>query len=235
MTIDTAAYATADLLRMMRDGNDYGKDFAYNALWRTVFKRWRQGIDLGPLIELLQSEKSGERERGAWYLDEADPPADLVADVVIRLADDPVGNCRVGFVNYVTNSRLYNDRVADRLAACLVDTDLRVRARTIFWAVVASNERFAHFSDAVLAGAGTKPYAFKNPDHMAFWQASESKRAARGIEIARRLRGAEALATVRESQPEEDSFSFDQLALFDLAMKQALDRRAAGAGASEIM
>jgi len=229
MPFDFAAYTTNDLLRMIYDGEDHGEDFAYNALWGTVFGRWRKGIDLEPLIELLQSEKSGERERGAFYLDEADPPADRMADVVIKLADDPVGHCRWRFVAYVTNSRLYSDAFADRLAACLLDRDLYVRARAIFWAVVASDEKLAHFSEAVLSGAGTKPYAFSDPKNTAFWQESERKRAARGIEIARRLRAAESVANIRDSMPEEDNYSFDQLAFRDRAIKRALERRASKA------
>ncbi|RVU09741.1 hypothetical protein EOS93_16750 [Rhizobium sp. RMa-01] len=196
---------------MINDGEDHGEDFAYHALW-AVFKRWRKGIDLEPLIELLQSEKSGERERGAWYLDEADPPADRMADFIIKLADDPVSHCRWRFVAYVTNSKLYSDAITDRLAACLLDLDLYVRARTIFWAVVADDKRFAHFSEAVLSGAGTKPYKFRNPETTAFWRESERKRAARGIEIAQRLRAGESVTNIRESMPEEDSYSFDQLA-----------------------
>ncbi|WP_126909102.1 hypothetical protein [Rhizobium chutanense] len=231
MSSDFSAYATSDLLRMRNDGEDRGEDFAYNALW-AVFKRWRKGIDLEPLIELLLSEKSSERECGAWYLDEADPPADRMADVVIKLADDPVSNCRWRFVAYVANSGLYSDAIADRLAACLLDLDLYVRAETIFWAVVGNDKTFAHFSEAVLAGAGTKPYEFRNPETTAFWRESERKRAARGIEIARRLRAGESVASIRESMPEEDNFSFDNLVRRDHAIKRALERRAAEAGAA---
>jgi hypothetical protein len=226
MPSDLTGYATADLLRMINDGKDHGKDFAYHALWGTVFGRWRKGIDLEPLIELLQSDKSSERQRGAWYLEEADPPEDRVADVVIKLADDPVGNCRWRLVAYVTNSGLYSGGIADRLAACLLDHDLYVRARTIFWAVVADDKKFAHFSEAVLSGAGTKPYQFSNPENNEFWRESERRRAARGIEIARRLRAAESVTSIRVSMTEEDSFCFDHLAFLHHAIKRALERGA---------
>jgi hypothetical protein len=232
MSFDITACSTSDLLRMIHDGEDYGEDFAYNALWGTVFKRWRKGVDLEPLIELLQSEKSGERERGAFYLDEADPPADRMADVVIKLANDTVGHCRWRFVAYVTNSRLYSDAFAARLAACLLDCDLYVRARTIFWAVVVDDNTFAHFSEAVLSGVGTKPYNFRSPETTAFWQESERKRAVRGIEIAQRLRAGESVTSIRECVPEEDSYSLDKLAFLDHAMKRALERRAAKSGAA---
>jgi len=225
-------YATDDLLRMIGDEEDYGKDFAYNALWGTVFARWRKGIDLEPLIQLLRSETSNERQRGAWYLDEANPPADRMADVVIKLADDPVSHCRWRFVAYVTNSGLYSDAVADRLAACLMDLDLYVRAQTIFWAVVASDKTFAHFSQAVQSGAGSKSYEFRNPEHTAFWRESERKRAARGIEIAQRLRAAESVTSIREGMSGEDSFCFDQLASLNSATKRALERRAAKTGSA---
>jgi len=229
MSSDFTAYSTNDLLRMIYDGEYHGKDFAYNALWGTVFGRWRKGIDLEPLIALLQSEKSGERERGAFYLDEADPPADRMADVVIKLADDPVGHCRWRFVAYVTNSRLYSDAFADRLAACLLDRDLYVRARTIYWAVVVDDNTLGHFSEAVLSGAGRKPYNFSNLENTAFWRESERKRAARGIEIAQRLRAGESVKGIRESVPEEDSNSFDDLAFLNHAIKRALERRASEA------
>jgi len=121
MPSDLAAYTTNDLLRMIHGGEDLGPDFAYKALWGTVFGRWRKGTDLDSLIELLQSEKSSERERGTWYLEEADPPKDRIADIVTKLADDPVSDCRWRFVAYVTNSGLYSDAIADRLATCLLE------------------------------------------------------------------------------------------------------------------
>ncbi|RYG90523.1 MAG: hypothetical protein EON58_19120 [Alphaproteobacteria bacterium] len=232
MSSDFTAYSTNDLLRMIYDGEYHGKDFAYNALWGTVFGRWRKGIDLEPLIALLQSEKSGERERGAFYLDEADPPADRMADVVIKLADDPVGHCRWRFVAYVTNSRLYSDAFADRLAACLLDHDLYVRARTIFWAAVVEDDMFANFSDAVVSGAGIKRYNINNPKNTASWREPERRRAARGIEIAQRLRAGESVTSIRESVPDEDSYSFDQLSLLGHATKRALERRTAEAGSA---
>ncbi|WP_165927773.1 hypothetical protein [Rhizobium sp. BK376] len=232
MSSDLAAYTTNDLLRMIHGGEDLGPDFAYNALWGTVFGRWRKGIDLDPLIELLQSEKSSERQRGAWYLDEASPPKDQIADIVIKLADDPISHCRWRFVAYVTNSGLYSDAIADRLAASLLDLDLYVRAETIFWAVWADDANFDHFVGVVLSGAGTKPYRFRNPQTTAFWRESERKRAARGIEIAQRLRAGESIASIRESVPEEDSYSFDKLAFLDHAIKRALERRAQKANAA---
>lgn len=234
MPSDFSAYSTADLLRIAYDEESQANDLAYNALW-AVFGRWRKGIDLDPLIELLQSEKSGERQRGAWYLDEADPPSERLADVAIKLADDPVDYCRSRFVTYATNSGLYGDAIADRLAACLIDRDLYVRAETIFWAVVASDAKFAHFSDAVLAGAGTNPYEFSDPQNTAFWRESTRKRAVRGIDIARRLRVGEAVENIRKSTQWEDSLTFDVLAFRDHAIARALERRAAKTGAVRFM
>ncbi|MFD9902533.1 hypothetical protein [Mesorhizobium sp. NPDC059025] len=228
MSSDFSAYTTIDLLRLSYAGADQENDVSYKALW-AVFARWREGIDLEPLIELLQSEKSGERARGVWFLDEADPPAELMADVVLNLAHDSMSSCRSGFLVYVTNSGLYGDAIADRLATCLLDLDLYVRARTIFWAIVASDEKFTHFSEAVLSGAGRKSGEFHNPENTAFWRASEQKRAVRGIEIARRLRAGEAVTSIRKTVPEEDSLVFDDLAFLDHAIKSALERRAAKA------
>lgn len=217
---------------MIHDGEDYGPGFAYNALWGTVFGRWREGIDLEPLIELLQSQKSSERELGAFYLEEADPPKGWIGDIVIKLADDPVGNCRWRFVAYVTNSGLYSAAIADCLASCLRDRDLRVRARTIFWAVLVDDRKFAHFAGAVLSGAGTRPYIFSNPENTVFWRERERKRAARGIEIAQRIRAEESISSIRDSVLEEDSYSLDQLAFLDHAIKRAVKRRAQKAGAT---
>lgn len=232
MHSDFNRYTTSDLLCMIDDDEDYGEDFASNALWGKVFARWRKGIDLEPLIELLQSEKSADRERGAWHLDEAGPPAHCMADSVIQLADDPMGHCRWRFVAYVTSSGLYNDAVADRLAACLLDRDLYVRARTIFWATVADDQTFVHFSEAVVSGAGANPHDFRNAETTAFWREAERTRAMRGIEIAQRLRAGEPVKGIRETTPGEDSYSFDQLAFLDHAMKRAHQRRAAKSGAS---
>jgi hypothetical protein len=95
---------------------------------------------------------------------------------------------------------------------------------------VADDKKFSHFSEAVLSGAGTKPYEFRNPETAAFWRESERKRAARGIEIAQRLRAAESVTSIRESMSEEDSYCFDQLAFLDHAIKRALERRATRVG-----
>lgn len=231
MSFDFSAYATDELLQMVDDGEDRGEDLDYEALW-TVFGRWRNGIDLDPLVKLLQSEKSSERQSAAWYLDEASPPADLMVDVVIKLANDPISDCRWRFVAYVTNSRLYSDIVADRLAACLQDLDLYVRARRIFWAVVVNDATFSHFSKEILAGAGMNSHEFRDPKMTAFWQKSERKRAARGIEIARRLREGDAIANIQESMPEEDSYTFDQLVFLEDAINRALKRRATQDGST---
>lgn len=212
MPSDLATHATKDLLRMIHDGEGLERSVAYDALWGTVFGRWRQGIDLDLLVELLQSEKSSERQRGAFYLEESNPPADRIADVAIKLADDPIGECRWRFVAYVTTSGLYSDAIAGRLAACLLDTDLYVRARTIFWAAFTDDKKLAHFAGVVLSGASVKTSRFRNPETTVFWRDSEQKRASRGIEIAQRLRAGEPIASIRESVPEEDSFILDQLA-----------------------
>jgi hypothetical protein len=208
---------------MISDGDDHGEDFAYQAPWGAVFGRWRKGIDLEPLIELLQSEKSGERERGAYYLEEAGPPAEAMADFVINLADDASGDCRWKFVAYVTNSGLYSDHVVDRLAACLLDRDLYVRKHTISWAVSASDEQFTQFTEAVLVVADSRANRLSIlglPEQAAFRRESERKRAQRGLDIARRLRAGDTVETIRASTPEEDNFTFDQLASRERRLKR---------------
>jgi hypothetical protein len=208
---------------MINDGEDHGEGFAYQALWGAVFGRWRKGIDLEPLIELLQSEKFSERLRGAFYLDEASPPAEAMADFVLNLADDAIGDCRWRFVACVTSSGIYSDHVADRLAACLLDLDLYVRGRTISWAVSASNKQFAHFRETVLVAADSKANRFsvlRLHEQAEFWRGSERKRAERGIDIARRLRAGDTVDTIRASTPEEDNFTFDQLASRERRLKR---------------
>jgi hypothetical protein len=212
MSFNFFMYSVKDLLRMIDNDEGYGHDFAYNTLWSEVFKRWGLGLDLEPLIELLQSEKSAERSRGAWYLDEADPPPDFLADVMLKLIDDPMSHCRWRCVAYLRNSGLYNDALAKRLVDCLLDTDLYVRTRTIVWAAGTNDERFAHFAEVVDATAGAKSSKYFSAKRAAFWRESQRKRAARGIEIAKRLRAGKPVASIRAEISDEDSFTFDLLA-----------------------
>jgi hypothetical protein len=230
MTLDLSAFATEFLLDMINDGEDHGEDFSYQALWGTLFPRWRAGVDLKPLIELLQSEKSRDRVRAAYYLDEAVPPASRMVDTVIGLADDPIGECRWRFVAYVTNSGLYSDVVAGRLAASLLDMDLYVRAHTIFWAIVASDQIHGDFAERIRAGSGRRSGRFSNADTSAFWRNSEDKRALRGIAIAHQLRNEEVMADVRARFPEEDSFVFDHLEFMTRQIRRSIAKRHAGKG-----
>lgn len=41
-----------------------------HAAENVLLKRWREGVDIEPLAALLQSEKSRDRSRGAYYLGE---------------------------------------------------------------------------------------------------------------------------------------------------------------------
>ena len=211
MSFNFFMYSVKDLLRMINNEEAYGEEFAYNTLWSDIFKRWGLGLDLAPLIELLQSENSAERERGAWYLDEADPPPDFLADVILKLIDDPISHCRWRCVAYLTSSGLYNDALAVRLVARLLDTDLYVRTRTILWAVWANGDTFADFAGVVASTAGTTSSKYFSPKTAACWRDSQRKRADRGIEIAKRLRADESVASIRAGISDEDSFVFDQL------------------------
>lgn len=224
MTNNVSDYSTDDLFRMLGDEEQYGDDFNYDATW-CLFKRWRHGTDLEPLIQLLGSEKINERLRGAWYLEESAPPADGIIDAAIKLAGDPLGYCRWAFASYVLSARAYSPAIAKGMAACLLDLDLYVRGRTIFWATLTSDENFRDFSELFASGFSARNYKFSNPRQTEHWRQSEHKRAARGIMIATRLRAEEPLEDIRRSMPEEDNHIFDELEFSRSAIQRGIDRR----------
>lgn len=216
MESEISEKSTEDLLRMLRDEVNAKGDFILG-IQECLFKRWRQGIDLASLANLLESEKAADRLRGAYFLGEADPPGEDLKDTVIKLAADPLGYSRRTFVGYMTNSGLYDEKIAIGLANCLIDLDLNVRVATMNWAVLTSDLRFDDFSRLVEAGTGVTDSEF--------WRGPELKRGIRGLNIIRRLRAGETVEEIRRSTPEEDSFAWDYLQFFEKRLKRYIEKR----------
>jgi hypothetical protein len=204
---------------MMKDETNCEDDFSYRAQ-ECLFKRWRDGIDLEPLIALLESKTTDERLTAAYYLGEAVPRGDL-RQSAMHLADDRLSYCRRVFVGYMTNSGLYSEAIAVALAKGLFDFDINVRIETINWAVYTSDDRFADFSRLVASGAGVRDTEY--------WRESELKRALRGLSIARRLRDSESVEEIRKETPEEDSYTFDYFQVFEKRVNRYIERRKVGA------
>jgi len=216
MRKDLSVYSTVDLLRMIRDAANDDDDFAYEADI-CLFRRWRDGIDLDPLIELLESKITGERLRGAYYLGEAIPRGDLKG-AAEKLASDSLAYCRRTFVGYMTNTGLYSEAIAVALADRMLDLDQNVRIEIINWAVYTTDDRFADFAQRVESASADR--AAEKP-----WGESDAKRALRGLSIARRLRDGEAVAEIRKTTSEEDSNTFDYFQVFTSRLEHYAERR----------
>ncbi|WP_049732963.1 hypothetical protein [Rhizobium ecuadorense] len=204
---DLSQRSTLDLMSVIhvRDSSHENK---YEAT-ESLLKRWRQGIDLGPLVNLLLSESSRDRLRGASYISELGQEVEGLNVAATRLADDALPTCRRAFVEYVENSAYYEQAVAKALAKCLLDTDLYVRSAVIAWASRTSDETFEDFSRMVGTGAGRREPRFRNPLSNDFWNESSLRRAVRGLDIIRRLREGKQIPQIRTDFPGEDSFIFD--------------------------
>lgn len=208
--------STEELLRMLTDEADASGGFILD-IHECLFKRWRQGKDLVFLVNLLESEKTVERMRGAYFLGEAIPPGEGMMDTVIKLAKDPIGYCRMVFAGYMTTSGLYGEKIAIGLASGLIDLDVNVRVATMNWAVYTSDLRFEDFSRLVEAGTGATDSEF--------WRGPILERGIRGLNIIRRLRAGEAVEEIRKSTPEEDSFAWDYLQFFEKRLKRYIEKR----------
>jgi len=215
-----STYSTEDLLRMSRQEDHSDSRFSYDAI-QHVHKRWRDGIDVHLLVALLESKVTSERSLGAYYLMEAIPRSGVVKGPAIRLAEDSVADCRRAFVQYMTNSGLYDEAIAVGLAKCMLDSDLRVRLETINWAVYTTDDRFEELLRLVESGSGATDSAT--------WRKPQMRRGLRGISIARRLRDGESVAEIRKSMPEEDSYTFDHFQVFESRVKRYNERRKIGA------
>lgn len=176
----------------------------------TIHQRWRDGTDLEPLIELLKSETKNHQIDAAYYLIEVVPRHETIAKLAADFADHRLSYCRKAFVGYVTNTGLYDETIAVGLAKCLTDFNLFVRTETINWAVYTTDDRFDDFSRRIRG--------MSDPEGLGF----------RGIGIARRLRDDERVKAIRQSMPEEDSFVFDYLQIFERRLMRYVTRRKSG-------
>lgn len=211
MKNDLSEFSAAELLsRIQSDAEEDDRHFTYTA-GRHLIDRWRLGVDLGPLVNLLQSEKSGDRLLGAYYLCELAEPVEGLKSPVLRLADDSISYCRRAFVEFMANARYYDESIGIALAGCLLDLDLYVRVSVLRWGIGTSAEQLELFSGLVEAGAGGREPRFPNPLSNDYWNESELRRGIRGLNIIRRIRAGEEVPQIRGELPEEDNFVFDSL------------------------
>jgi hypothetical protein len=201
--------STTELLRI-KNYDESDANIAYEATW-CLFERWRKGIDLDQLINLMKSKNSSDRLFAAYALSELGEPVEGLKIHAIKFADDSLAACRRAFVSYIWNSRDYDKPIATALAECLLDYDLSVRLEVIRWAARAPDERFAMFSRLVESGAGRREFKSRNPLSNEFFNISQQKRAHRGLEIIRRIRSGDDIQKIREVTPEEDSIIFDHI------------------------
>ncbi|CAN7661217.1 hypothetical protein [Rhizobium sp. LjRoot254] len=221
---DFSAYSAETLLAMFREEEASKRSFSYEA-GETLLKRWRQGLDLEVLIELLQSKITSDRCTGAYFLREIGGPVDGLRAPVIKLANDELRTCRWSFVYFMLESGYYDEEIAIGLAKCLRDFDLVVRKSVIEWGVYMTDDCFEDFSNKVKSGVGARDSQYSNPENTALWTESDRSRAARGLDIIRRLRNEEPVAAVRKSMSEEDNFVFDSLQFFEKTLKRWIERR----------
>lgn len=176
----------------------------------TIYQRWRDGTDLDPLIDLLKSEAEDDQLDAAFYLIEVVPRHDTITQLAVAFADHRLSYCRKAFAGYITNTGLYSEAIAAGLAKCLKDANPFVRSETINWAVYAADDRFDDFSRRIRG--------MSDPEGLGF----------RGLSIARRLREDERVKAIRQSMPEEDSFVFDYLQIFERRLMRYVAGRKPG-------
>jgi hypothetical protein len=214
MKNDFSTHSTADLLRLAN--KEASRETREEALW-CLFHRWQDGIDLEFLVTFLESNTTGVRLRGAYYLGEAIPGDERIVAPATKLASDPLPDCRRTFVGYILDSGHYDQAIANGLANGLFDFSHNVRVATINWAVYTTDDRFDHFSSLVESGSGATEYET--------WRGPELIRALRGLGIARRLRKGESVEEIRKSTQGEDSYTFDYFQVFESRTKEYVARR----------
>ncbi|MER9231463.1 hypothetical protein NKI56_05050 [Mesorhizobium sp. M0622] len=189
---------------------------------RELLERWRRGVDLEFLIDLMQSEKSSDRLRAAYYLGEVGEAVEGLRVPATELASDPLSDCQRAFVNYMATSGYFDEPIAKGLANCLLDLDLYVRTAAIKWAVSTTVERLEEFSRLVSSGTGRFELKFRNPLSNSFWGKALRERGIRGVEIIRRLRAGEEVQRIRMEVPGEDSFVLDNLLFWETSRERYL-------------
>lgn len=220
MDIDISDYPTEILLEMAR--YEGGRTDIAVESEKILLKRWRVGYNLDFLIELMQSKKSGDRLRGAYYLGELGEAIKELEVPATQFADDPLSDCRRAFVGYMASSGYYDEAIASGLARCLVDLDLYVRVATIQWAVHTTDDRFQEFSRLVESGVDGLEPRFSNPLSNNFWKVAIRNRATRGLNIVCRIRAGHKIKEIREQFIEEDSFVLDNI-LFSQTRRERRD------------
>src|SRR3954470_18038941 len=111
MKNDPSEFSAAELVsRIQSAAKNDGSDFTYRAEWYLI-GRWSRGIDLEPLINLLHSEKSGDRTLGAYYLCELTGPVEGLKIPVLRLSGDSISYCRRAFVEFMSSARHYDEPI----------------------------------------------------------------------------------------------------------------------------
>jgi hypothetical protein len=228
MTKELAQFPAETLLDMIYDDVERGEDFNYEATCN-LLGRWRKGLELKPLIALLQSDVTRDRVRGCWYVRELGGPVEELKHPVTALADDWLHDGRWTFAYFMINSGSYDETIAMKLARLLVDYHLVVRKEVIKWAVYTTDEAFEDFSRLIESGASDLKHEFSDPVSTELWATSERKRAMRGLKISRRLRGWESVEDIRADTPEEDNFVFDGLHFSRGNIRRHLERRRAEA------
>ncbi|CAH1693025.1 hypothetical protein CHELA1G11_21231 [Hyphomicrobiales bacterium] len=176
MSNNLSEISTNELMKVADYKSNPNKDSAYNAT-EILFKRWRCGVDTEFLVGLLESEKTYERLRGAYYLGELGGAVEGLLSSAVKLADDPLSSCRRAFVGYMITSQAYDEAIARGLAKCLLDFHLPVRLAVIKWAVGTAGKRLEKFSQLVEVRAGAVEPSFRNPLSDEFWSESSRKRA----------------------------------------------------------
>lgn len=203
---------TADLInRIISDDSD--SDLTYEATWLLI-ERWRRRVDLDALVGLMQSDKTIERLHAAYTLEELSANITEIYDSVIKFADDPLPSCRLAFVSYCLNARIYDSSIANAMARCLLDTSLNVRLFSIDWAIRVPDAIFDDFSRRIQGGAGIADWDadIYDAERIESWRNASLRRSNRALEIARRVRSGEKFHEFRPLLKEEDSFVLDGLA-----------------------
>ena len=182
-------------------------DSRYEADWELI-KRCRAGIDLPLLVALMQSDSSAARSRASFLIEEAATAHEALYEAIVGFADDNLSDCRRAFVKFVTDTRLYDARIADALAKCLHDRDLTVRLFSILFAIDAPTASFDHFCALVGTGAGLSLPTPRRSNRQLLdnLRAESLQRAARALAIARRVRSGESIGDIRATIAEEDSY-----------------------------
>lgn len=203
---------------------DHNRGLSHRA-GQEFLRRWRRGVDLEFLIGLMQSEKSSDRLRAAYYLGELGEAVEGLRIPATEFASDSLPDCRRAFVNYMSTSGYYDDAIAKALANCLLDLDLYVRTTAIKWAVRTTVDRLEELSRLVSSKTGRFELKFRNQLSNDFWEKALRERGIRGIEIIRRLRAGEEIQHIRKGVSGEDSFVLDSILFSETTRERYLERK----------